>query len=200
MSNITSGPSRGSDADDESRLTVEDTGSTTDAADLVGGERARRGDADLAGDGAVGSRSGGSGERVAAVAVSGSDDLPGIGRTGVGDTGGRSGVDHDHDHDHGQDYDHDHGSAQDHDHAGHDHDSAHADGAAAGGGLVSALDDGSIGHVFDQTNGVVEGLEGDSDGTADSDGLSRSERRDADPALLRDPDGAVGDTDRGTGH
>jgi len=192
MSNITSGPSRGSDADDESRLTVEDTGSTTDAADLVGGERARRGDADLAGDGAVGSRSGGSGEHVAAVAVSGSDDLPGVGRTGtrVGDTAGRSEVDHDHDHLHDHDHDHDHGSAHDHDHGA----------AASGSGLGSALGDDSIGHVFDQTNGVVEGLEGDSDGTADSDELSRSERGDADPALLREPDGAVGETNRGIGH
>lgn len=30
------------------------------------------------------------------------------------------------------------------------------------------VDDSAISHVFDQTNGVIEGLEGDSDGTADT--------------------------------
>lgn len=32
------------------------------------------------------------------------------------------------------------------------------------------------GHLFDQTNGVADGLEGDSDGTAASDEASRAER------------------------
>jgi hypothetical protein len=41
---------------------------------------------------------------------------------------------------------------------------------------VGAQDDSDVGHVFDQTNGVVEGLDGDSDGTADSDVSSQEER------------------------
>ena len=32
------------------------------------------------------------------------------------------------------------------------------------------------GHVFDQTNGLAEGLEGDSDGTAEGDEVSDGER------------------------
>ncbi len=40
-----------------------------------------------------------------------------------------------------------------------------------------------LGHVFDQTNGVVEGLDGDSDGTADSDDLSSAERGVENPAF-----------------
>ncbi len=38
------------------------------------------------------------------------------------------------------------------------------------------------GHLFDQTNGVVEGLDGDADGTAGSDTSSTADRElDADP-------------------
>jgi hypothetical protein len=44
------------------------------------------------------------------------------------------------------------------------------------GGLGSLAGDDSIGHVFDQTNGVVEGAEGDSDGTADGELFSPAER------------------------
>ena len=40
----------------------------------------------------------------------------------------------------------------------------------------------SLGEPFDQTNQVVEGLEGDSDGTAASDTKSEAERGDADDA------------------
>jgi hypothetical protein len=87
---------------DDSHLTVEDTGSTTDASDLVRDD-----------------------------AVRGSDDVTTTPTTSRG---------------------------------------------TEGGGLGSLADDGSIGHVFDQTNGVVEGVEGDSDGTADSDVLSGAER------------------------
>lgn len=49
-----------------------------------------------------------------------------------------------------------------------------ADRAPATG--AGAADD-SIGHVFDQTNGVVEGLEGESDGTAEGDEDSAGDRR-----------------------
>lgn len=41
----------------------------------------------------------------------------------------------------------------------------------------AAASDDSIGHVFDQTNGVVEGLEGESDGTAEGDEDSAGDRR-----------------------
>lgn len=67
-------------------------------------------------------------------------------------------------------------------------------------GLADIDDDGSIGHVFDQTNGVIEGADGDSDGTADSDLYSGAERneggtldgaeplgRDATGTMRRDP-------------
>ena len=40
------------------------------------------------------------------------------------------------------------------------------------------------GHLFDQTNGMADGLEGDSDGTAESDEASaadRADERDQDP-------------------
>lgn len=36
------------------------------------------------------------------------------------------------------------------------------------------------GHLFDQTNGIAEGLEGDSDGTAASETASEAERADED--------------------
>lgn len=44
-------------------------------------------------------------------------------------------------------------------------------------------DDDSVAHVFDQTNGVVEGIDGDSDGTAASDEYSSAERGEGDGAL-----------------
>jgi hypothetical protein len=68
-------------------------------------------------------------------------------------------------------------------------------------GLADIDDDGSIGHVFDQTNGVIEGVDGDSDGTAASDVSSDAERtgggtldgaeplgRDANGTMRRDPE------------
>ncbi|GAA4755529.1 hypothetical protein GCM10025783_30870 [Amnibacterium soli] len=68
-------------------------------------------------------------------------------------------------------------------------------------GLADIDDDGSIGHVFDQTNGVIEGVDGDSDGTAASDVRSGAERdeagtldgaeplgRDATGTMRRDPE------------
>ena len=67
--------------------------------------------------------------------------------------------------------------------------------------LADIDDDGSIGHVFDQTNGVIEGVDGDSDGTAQSDVYSGAERneggtldgaeplgRDATGTMRRDPE------------
>ena len=45
-------------------------------------------------------------------------------------------------------------------------------------GSLADLNDESIGHAFDQTNGLADGLTGDSDGTADSDVASDAERGD----------------------
>jgi len=42
-------------------------------------------------------------------------------------------------------------------------------------------DDNLVGQPFDQTNGQVEGLEGDSDGSIESDTASRAERSDLVP-------------------
>jgi hypothetical protein len=120
-------PGDHTDTDDRSRLTVEDSGSTTDAADLVDDD-ATRGTSTT-----VGSHTQG---------------------------------------------------------AGTDHRS-----------LADIDDDGSIGHVFDQTNGVIEGVDGDSDGTAQSDVYSGAERneggtldgaeplgREANGTMRRDPE------------
>lgn len=56
-------------------------------------------------------------------------------------------------------------------------------------------DDDSISHVFDQTNGMIDGVDGDSDGTAQSDVLSDAERTDDGGRL----DGAVPLGQDGTG-
>ena len=61
-------------------------------------------------------------------------------------------------------------------------------GAQRDGLAALADDDDSIGHVFDQTNGVIEGVEGDSDGTAESDVRSAAERGDENPDLFHDAD------------
>jgi hypothetical protein len=49
---------------------------------------------------------------------------------------------------------------------------------------LSALADADIGHVFDQTNGVIERADGDSDGSAESDLFSESERYEDDPTVV----------------
>ena len=160
MTDSTPTSSSGTGAADDSRLTVEDTGSTTDPADL-------------ARDGA-GDRGASSGAPATAVAAGGSHavrpDADDAERTGVADH-----------HDHDGHHDHDH----DHDHAG--------TGTGGAGGL-SALQGDDIGHVFDQTNGVIDGLDGDSDGTAASDDASRAERADEN-STLDGRDGYVIDRD-----
>ncbi|GAA3341311.1 hypothetical protein GCM10017714_24790 [Curtobacterium pusillum] len=45
-------------------------------------------------------------------------------------------------------------------------------------GSLADLNDETAGHAFDQTNGMADGLAGDSDGTADSDATSVAERDD----------------------
>ncbi|WP_375386994.1 hypothetical protein [uncultured Amnibacterium sp.] len=167
MSDIHPGTPR-DDADD-SPFTVEDTGSTTDAADLVGGERARQHDAAFGGDDDAsrvtstepmpttdggGAHAVGSGDAVGSRDTVGSGDAVGSRDTvGSGDTvGSRDTVDT---------------SA-----------SVEATDAATdgGGGLTALDDDGSIAHVFDQTNGVIDGLEGESDGEASGDEESLGDR------------------------
>ena len=67
--------------------------------------------------------------------------------------------------------------------------------SAPSGGLADLIGDPSIGHVFDQTNGVIDRLDGDSDGTADSDDLSSAERADENPAFLAFADTEAAGTD-----
>ncbi|KQO63763.1 hypothetical protein [Curtobacterium sp. Leaf261] len=62
------------------------------------------------------------------------------------------------------------------DHVSADHGTAEHDGA----GTDSLADLDSPGHLFDQTNGLADGLSGDSDGTAESDVTSDAERGDTD--------------------
>lgn len=65
----------------------------------------------------------------------------------------------------------------------------------------AATTDDDPGHVFDQTNGMADGLDGDSDGTAESDELSAAERDAEDPTIsdaeVRSDDDGVRDL-RGT--
>jgi hypothetical protein len=177
MTDSTPTSSSGTGAADDSRLTVEDTGSTTDPADLT-----RDGAAD---------RGASTGAPATAVAAGGSHAVrPGsddADRTGVADHHDHEGHHHDHDHDHDGHLGHDH-----HGHEGHDHD--HATSGAGGADGLSALQGDDIGHVFDQTNGVIDGLEGDSDGTAASDDASRAERADEN-STLDGRDGYVIDRD-----
>ncbi|MFZ7087229.1 hypothetical protein [Curtobacterium sp. RRHDQ10] len=95
-------------------------------------------------------------------------------------------ADHDHvGHDHADHVSHEH------DHADHEHHGEHVaatpvdgddhgspDRDAAGTDSLADLD--SPGHLFDQTNGLADGLNGDSDGTAESDVTSDAERGDSD--------------------
>ncbi len=62
---------------------------------------------------------------------------------------------------------------------------------APSGGLGALAGEDSVGHVFDQTNGVIDRLDGDSDGTAESDVLSSAERADENPAFERFADTEV---------
>jgi hypothetical protein len=57
-------------------------------------------------------------------------------------------------------------------------DEVHNHGQRHHASLADLNEEGSVGHVFDQTNGLADGLSGDSDGTADSDTASAGERGD----------------------
>jgi len=124
MTDSTPTSSSGTDAADDSRLTVEDAGSTTDPADLAGdAPRSTTGDGSPA-------------TAVAADRTSATSGTPADGATG----------------------------------------SKGADGLAS-------LQGDDVGHVFDQTNGVVEGLDGDSDGTVEGEDYSTFDRAEEDSTL-----------------
>jgi hypothetical protein len=77
--------------------------------------------------------------------------------------------------------------------------------SAPSGGLAALAGDDSIAHVFDQTNGVIDRIEGDSDGTADSDVRSGAERADENPAFeqfadTEAPSGPGAEDPRATGN
>ena len=58
--------------------------------------------------------------------------------------------------------------------------------------LKAAADDGTVAEPFDQTNGVAQGLDGDSDETAASDTASGAERDDGDRAGITGTDDVAG--------
>lgn len=60
------------------------------------------------------------------------------------------------------------------------------DRSATPDSLAALVGDDSIGHVFDQTNGVIEGASGESDGTAAGDEQSAGERAGFDPVGQQD--------------
>lgn len=166
MSN-TSNPSVGSDADG-SHFTIEDAGTTTDAADLVqGDETIAAGQAGTIGETTAASDRAASPNGDRSEVVSESQVTSGSQATAS------------------------------------DPDAPSAPGApeppqAPTGGIAALADDPSIGHVFDQTNGVIDGLDGDSDGTADGDEHSSAERADENPAFEEFADteaASSGDTD-----
>lgn len=187
MSSSTPTPGRGSDADDGSRFTVEDSGSTTDAGTLAHGDTmfhndtgaGGRGSADVVDEGAVGS-AGGFG--LTPATGGGRQDLPDAGGSGRAvavsstDEAVPSG-----DRDSGLDRDRD--VAAESDTPSGSGTTSGAGTSNRGGGLADLIGDDSIGHVFDQTNGVIDGLDGDSDGTADSDVHAAAERADENPAF-----------------
>ena len=153
MSNTTPTPSR--DAADGSHFTIEDAGSMTDASDFTHNDTT----AGLSPASAAPSNTVDEDEIASADAVAAAG--PGPQAEGFSTAAGSSS----------------HGTAV----AATPAPSADADSAAAEEpqqGLSALIGDDSIAHVFDQTNGVIEGVDGDSDGTAGSDVLSRGERAD----------------------
>jgi hypothetical protein len=166
MSNSAPTPSHGSEAVAGSHFTVEDTGTTTNAADLFQNDTTT-GSPDRAGSSAA---------STSAHAVSGEDAPPSSTRsTGAAVVAGSAGTTPAR-------------AAGDRSGAPESPASPTAPGAPEApapptGGLAALADDGSIGHVFDQTNGVIDGLGGDSDGTVDSDERSGAERGAENPAF-----------------
>jgi hypothetical protein len=197
MSNTASTPSR--DAAEGSHLTVEDAGSTTDASDLFQNDTtadgtssgSRRTDGDDAASAAVTDAGAASGP--------GSQADPSSASSRGASTAAGSGSDR--------------GSNT----AAHAVSAGSTDSSAASAsspsststasdrstasttssadeqphGLAALAGDDSIAHVFDQTNGVIEGIDGDSDGSADSDLHSREERADENPAFENFADSEV---------
>jgi hypothetical protein len=222
MSSTTPNPSGGTEADRDSRLTIEDAGSTTDPTDLFDndttatGARTPAGGRDTAHEVAAAGSSSGPGTQAdsasstnaasGAVRSAGSPAAVAVDTTGSSDSVPAV----------------DAGSPTST--AASTSDASRTSGDSAspartsqeptplGGAAEPAhhhhdsrppAGDDSIGHVFDQTNGVVEGIDGDSDGTAQSDVLSSEERADAKPAFESfadtEPQGTGGDDSRRTG-
>ena len=165
MSNTTPTPSRGTEASDGSHFTIEDAGSTTDAADLFDNDTTASGAAAAQDEDPIASAD--------AVATAGAASGPGSQADGSATSAGSSSG----------------GTAVAA--TAVDSPSTSADAAEPQRGRSALVDDASIAHVFDQTNGVVEGLDGDSDGSAASDELSSGERADGNPAFERFADTTV---------
>jgi hypothetical protein len=179
MSNTTPTSPRGADAADDSHFTIEDAGSTTDAADLFHNDTTAG-----TGDDATSQES----PRASANEVASAATTAGPGSQAQGSASAPAVA----------------VSAQGrHASNGSSVEPAGAPGAppapgspgAQGGGRGALVDDYAIGHVFDQTNGVIEGADGDSDGTAESDTASGAERADGNPAFAGFETGASADGD-----
>lgn len=176
MSNTTPTPSR--DAAEGSHFTVEDAGSTTDAADLfqndtTAGTGVRTSDEDAVASADAVADAG-------AVSGPGSQADSSAASASTASSTGASAARHA-----------DSGTAA---HAVSTDSSTSSPAAASTTTSASTADehphslaalagDESIAHVFDQTNGVIEGIDGDSDGSADSDVRSSAERADENPAF-----------------
>jgi hypothetical protein len=162
----TSNPSSGSDAVG-SHLTVEDAGSTTDAADLFHNDTTAGGSA--ASDRGASTSEEGRSASADAVAVGGAGRTEAHRSSDAPAAVPASQVTR---------------SASD---VPSDPGAPSAPGAPEAPGAPSGrgapVDDFAIGHVFDQTNGIIDDLDGDSDGTADSDSFSGAERADENPAF-----------------
>jgi hypothetical protein len=194
MSDIHPGTPR--DDVDRPNLTVEDAGSTTDPADLVGEERARQGDQPFTTDSeaTVGAEYADQSAASTSAAVSDSTTTSG---TAVSDASATSGA-ADSQTAHAASYAEpvDTAPADTAPAAVPDETGASAPADDRAEGLAALAGDDSIGHVFDQTNGVIGGLDGDSDGTAESDEYSAGERGDENPDLFHD--GTVDTADGGS--
>lgn len=169
MSSTTPNPGRGSDATGGPHLTVEDTGSTTDAGALAHNDTVFHNDS---GAGASSGSSSSSGDHVVAVAATTGDRNEAQDASSSRDAGSAAPTEHV-----ASESVVDRGDA-----AATSSETSGTSGGPAGG-LSALIGDDSIGHVFDQTNGVIDGLDGDSDGTADSDLHDSSERAEENPAF-----------------
>jgi hypothetical protein len=160
MSDTTPPPARGTEPTDGSRLTVEDVGSTTHAADLFHNDTTT-----------AAARPASTGSDEDLVAVAERVDRPEAVAWGDDRSGSVPAVPV--------------ASDAPPEPAGPSAPGAPEAPSAPSGGLGALAGDDSIAHVFDQTNGMLDRFDGDSDGTADSDVHSAAERADENPAFER---------------